>query len=85
MFAHLNKTALSDGSFREIKLHETPFGGSVVAQLVKWGKGENSDSPLLQAQHVRDYLYGVSNGERKKRLLLAACAGLFPIFSANEQ
>ena len=29
----------------------------------------------LQAQQWRDYVFGVTNGERAKRLLLAACAG----------
>ena len=33
----------------------------------------------MQAQQVRDYLFGVTNGERVSRLLLAACVGLsFP-------
>ena len=30
-----------------------------------------------KAQQVRDYLFGVTNGEREKRVLLAANAGLF--------
>ena len=42
--------------------------------MVVWGKGENSDPPLLQAQQVRDYLFGVTNGEREKRVSLAESA-----------
>ena len=42
-------------------------------------KGENSVPTLPQAQQVRDFLFGLTNGEGAKRLLLAPCAGLsFP-------
>ena len=59
--------------------HFRPYHDKGTFKKGKWGKEENSDSPLLQAQQVRDYLFGVTNGERAKRLLLAACVGLsFP-------
>ena len=41
-----------------------------------YGKGENSGPSLLQAQLVRDNLFGLTDGEKEKRLLLAQCAGL---------
>ena len=45
------------------------------------GKGENSDPPLLQAQLVRDYHFGLKMG-----LLLASCLDYhFTIFTAKEQ
>ena len=47
------------------------FDGEVI-----WAKGENSDPPLLQAQQVRYYLFGETNEERERRVLLAVCAGI---------
>ena len=35
------------------------------------GKGKNSDPLLLQAQQVRNYIFGVINGEREKWVLTA--------------
>ena len=50
-----------------------PLSGNLKG---KWEKGENSDPPLLQGQQLRDYLFSVTDGEREKSILLAACVGL---------
>ena len=40
------------------------------------GKGRKSGPRLLQAQLVEFYLFGVTNGERGERVLLAVSTGL---------
>ena len=50
-----------------------------IKDEVVCGKGEKGNPPLLQAQQVRDYLFGVTNWEKEQRVSLAANVGLsFP-------
>ena len=53
---------------------------------VAWEKGEKIDPHLLQAQQVRDYLFGVINGERRKGYRWQQLLDyLFPVFTTKEQ
>lgn len=52
----------------------------IRAGAVLWEKGGKSDPHLLQALQAHDYLFGVTNGEKKNYVTLATSAEPYIFF-----